>query len=140
MKVARLAVALIALGLASAEAQPFEATRPAPTAEALAAAEPLYRPPYTARPTPQDHQRISRMLVTRANGREYDMQFALDCLVEEDGGLACATADSPAPPADRLELVLRLITRFRIAPMTETNETTVGRRIRLVIRMGVERR
>lgn len=130
---------LVALQFAAlAHAQEFEPVRPAPTAEQLAAAAPLSNAPYIARPSVADHERINRQLVRLSRGREYERRFALDCLVESDGALACGSAAEPPPPAEELALVLQLMTRFRVAPVTEGGEPTAGRRIRLFIRMGVE--
>jgi hypothetical protein len=134
-----LAAPLLCCSISAATAVEFEPVRPSPTAEELAAATPLSNAPYTARPSVEDHEYVSRQLVRRARGQEYHTRFALDCIIAEDGGLACAAADAPPPASDQLEPVLQLMTRFRVAPMTESGEPTAGRRIRLVIRMGVGR-
>ncbi len=126
-------------GEANARRERFDPVRPAPTEEQLAAAEQLSNAPYVTLPTAADHEYVSRQLVHAAGGVEYDARVPLDCLVAEDGGLACAAMD-PTISATDLEWALKLITRFRIAAVTESGASTVGRRIRLVVRMGVERR
>ena len=133
-----LVLGMALAGDASAQRERFGSIRPAPTAEELAAAELLSGAPYTALPSVADHRYVSRQLERAAGGVEYDARVPLECLVESDGGLACA-AIAPAPSETDLEWALKLITRFRVASTTEAGVSTAGRRVRPLVRMGVAR-
>jgi hypothetical protein len=105
---------------------------PPPSAEELAAAEPLVgRPVWTHQPVGQDFivaYPRNALNAGRGNGR-----VVLNCIVQADGSLRCAAEDDGDPAHDFERGALYLSTRFAMAAQDQSGAAVEGRRHRLPI-------
>jgi hypothetical protein len=62
---------------------------------------------------------------------EAEASVQLDCLVREDGSLACAAEDDEWAQYDFEQAARNLSTRFRVASQSRSGEPTSGRRLRI---------
>lgn len=102
----------------------------APSAEMLAAAEVVTNYAWLSRPSNADYI----MVYPRdAWFKEVQTTVGLDCLVGDDGGVACAADDDGWPQYDFEQAARNLSTRFRLAPYTRDGVPIAGKRIKISV-------
>jgi len=135
----RAALVIFALTTTVASAQPqvvvvpgYTFPRPAPSAEELERAGEVLtgRIPWLEQPGANDY---ARNYPEEAFHRGVEGRVILDCIIADDGYLACAPQDDGAD-FDFERATLAVASKLRAAPQMEDGQPTAGRRVRRTFR------
>ncbi len=112
------------------QAAHFGPVPPAPSIEQLEHAEFARNWVYSARPRVDDY---TLLYPRNAWFAQVQTGVVLNCIVQEDGSIACAAKDDGMPEYDFEQAARNLSTQFRLEPLTSDGESVAGKRIVLRI-------
>lgn len=94
------------------------------------APEIIHNPTWVERP---NERQIARFYPPRAQERGETGRIELECLIDEEGRLACVVANDANPGWGFAAAARRLARRLRVAPVDDTGAPTIGRRVAVAV-------